>query len=84
MPLTVTPEQFAAIAAENRDLRLERTADGELVVSPPTGSESSKRNLSISIQLGLWAEANESLGVAFESSGRFKLPSEATRAADAS
>jgi len=37
MPLTVTPEQFAASAAENRDLRLERAANGELIVNPPTG-----------------------------------------------
>lgn len=82
--LHVSEEEFTAIAAANGDLRLERTADGELIVNPPTGSESSKRNLSISIQLGIWAEANESLGVAFESSGGFKLPSGATRAADAS
>ena len=33
--LHVSQEEFAAIAAANRDLRLERTADGELIVSPP-------------------------------------------------
>lgn len=49
--LTVTPEQFEAIAAENPDLRLERTASGKLIVNPPTGSESSKRNVSITAQL---------------------------------
>ena len=32
--LYLTPEQFEAIA--NRGLRLERTADGELIVNPPT------------------------------------------------
>ncbi|WP_017324063.1 Uma2 family endonuclease [Synechococcus sp. PCC 7336] len=82
--LHVTDAEFAAIAAANRDLRLERTADGELIVNPPTGSESSRRNISITSQLWIWAEANEDLGVAFESSGGFKLPSGATRAADAS
>jgi hypothetical protein len=30
--LQVTPEQFAAIAPHNRDLRLERTAKGELSI----------------------------------------------------
>lgn len=82
--LHVSQEEFAAIAAANRDLRLERTADGELIVNPPTGSESSRRNISITAQLWLWAEANPELGVAFESSGGFTLPSGATRAADAS
>lgn len=82
--LHVSPEEFAAIAAANRDLRLERTADGELIVNPPTGGESGRRNLSISIQLGMWAEANEELGVAFDSSTGFRLPSGATRAPDAS
>jgi len=33
--LHVTQEQFEALAAANRDLKLERTADGELVVNPP-------------------------------------------------
>lgn len=84
MPLTVTPEQFAAIVAENRDLRLERTAKGELIVNPPTGSVSGNRNLRISIQLGIWAEANEVLGIAFDSSTGFQLPNGATRAPDAS
>ena len=60
--LHVSQEEFAAIAAANRDLRLERTADGELIVNPPTGSESSRRNISITAQLWLWAEANPELG----------------------
>ena len=42
--LQVTREQFVALAAANRDLRLERTASGHLIVSPPTGSESGRRN----------------------------------------
>jgi Uma2 family endonuclease len=37
--LYVTQEQFAALAAANRDLRLERSAKGELIVNPPTGWE---------------------------------------------
>ncbi len=82
--LHVTQEEFAAIAAANRDLRLERTADGELIVSPPTGGESGRRNLSISAQLWNWAEANPDLGVAFDSSTGFALPDKATRAPDAS
>jgi len=84
MPLTVTPELFAAIAAENPDLRLERTASGKLIVNPPTGGVSGKRNFSITGQLFLWCEKYESLGEGFDSSTGFKLPNGATRAPDAS
>lgn len=83
LSLRVSREDFAAIAAANRDLQLERTAAGELVVSPPTGGESSQRNLGIGAQLWIWTEANESLGVAFDSSGGFELPNGAIRSPDA-
>ena len=31
----VTEEQFQMLATANRDLRLERTANGELIIMPP-------------------------------------------------
>ncbi len=82
MPLTVTPELFAAIAAENPDLRLERTASGKLIVNPPTGGESSRRNIKISRYLDEWTDIHG--GVCFDSSGGFDLPGGDTRAPDAS
>ncbi len=81
--LQVTPEQFAAIAAVNPDLTLERTATGELVVNLPTGGETGKRNLRISTQLGNWYEAHPELGEAFDSSTGFTLPNGANRSPDA-
>ena len=82
--LHVTPEQFEALAVANRDLRLERTAQGELIVNPPTGGESGARNLSISTQLGNWYEEHEELGEAFDSSTGFRLPNGSDRSPDAS
>jgi len=82
--LKVTQEQFEALAVANRDLRLERTAEGELIVNPPTGGESGKRNLSITTQLGVWFETHENLGEAFDSSTGFRLPNGAERSPDAS
>ncbi|UAJ72167.1 Uma2 family endonuclease [Synechocystis sp. PCC 7339] len=82
--LQVTPEQFAQLAIANRDLRLERTATGALIVNPPTGSESGNRNARIITQLGVWSEANENLGEIFDSSAGFKLPNGANRSPDAS
>ncbi len=82
--LLVTQEQFAALAAANRDLRLERTAQGELIVNPPTGWETGERNRSLTGQLDRWYEEHEDLGKAFDSSTGFILPNDATRSPDAS
>jgi Uma2 family endonuclease len=82
--LYVTQEQFAALAAVNRDLKLERTAQGELIVNPPTGWETGERNRSLTGQLDRWYEENEDLGKAFDSSTGFILPNGATRSPDAS
>ncbi|MEG4346407.1 Uma2 family endonuclease [Microcoleus sp. A003_D6] len=82
--LFVSSEQFETLALANPDLRLERTAEGELIVNPPTGGESGSRNLSISGQLDRWCEANEDLGKGFDSSTGFILPNGARRSPDAS
>lgn len=82
--LYVTQEQFIALSAANKDLKLERTAKGELIVNPPTGWETGERNRSITGQLDRWYEDNEDLGKAFDSSTGFILPNGATCSPDAS
>jgi len=42
--LKVTLEQFEQIARVNRDLRLERDSNGELIVMPPTGGNTGRFN----------------------------------------
>ncbi|MDY6785468.1 MAG: Uma2 family endonuclease [Cyanobacteriota bacterium] len=84
MALRVTPEQFEVLAIANGDLRLERTATGELIVNPPAGSESGKRNSSLTGQLDRWQEEREDLGEVFDSSAGFTLPNGAIRSPDAS
>jgi Uma2 family endonuclease len=82
--LYVSQEQFAALAAANRDLKLERTATGELIVNPPTGWETGGYNWSISGELYLWWRNSGEPGKAFDSSTGFILPNGATRSPDAS
>jgi Uma2 family endonuclease len=82
--LLVTQEQFAALAATNGDLRLERTAQGELIVNPPTGWETGRRNCSISGELYLWWRNAGEQGEVFDSSTGFILPNGATRSPNAS
>lgn len=81
--LELTDAVFAQLCRANPDLRLERTARGELIFMPPAGTESGGRNLELSIQLGLWAKQT-GLGRAFDSSAGFTLPNGAVRAPDAS
>jgi Uma2 family endonuclease len=83
LTLTVSHEQFVELALANRELQLERTAAGELIVNPPTGGETGKRNLSIEAQLWLWNQQAK-LGEAFNSSTGFHLPNGADRSPDAS
>jgi len=43
--LTITQEQFKKIATVNRDLRLEKNAQGQLIIMPPTGGSTGKKKL---------------------------------------
>jgi len=81
--LHVTPEQFTALATCNRELQLERTAKGELIVNPPTGWETGERNWSISGELYIWWRNSGEPGKAFDSSAGFTLPNSAIRSPDA-
>ncbi len=78
----LTLEQFRELCRDNRDIRLELTAKGELIVMPPTGWESGKRNSNLNLDLGLW-NRQTGLGVVFDSSTGFILPNGATRSPDA-
>ena len=80
---SVTPEQFEELCSKYSDLRLELTSTGELIVMPPTGSETGVRNADLTIQLGVWAKKDGS-GVCFDSSTGFALPNGARRSPDAS
>jgi Uma2 family endonuclease len=79
---TLTHEQFRELCRSNRDVQLELTAQGELIVVPPTGWESGKRNASLITRLSVWSEVNAT-GFVFDSSTGFSLPNGAVRSPDA-
>jgi Uma2 family endonuclease len=83
LEINLTDEQFFQLCQNNRDLRFERTADGELIIMPPTGGTTSDRNAELTYQLRAWSRQNN-LGKSFDSSGGFKLPNGADRSPDAS
>ena len=81
--IELTDDQFFQLCQHNRDLRLERTAEGELIIMPPTGWESGNRNAKLTTRLENWAET-DGTGLTFDSSTGFKLPNGADRSPDAS
>ncbi|PSF38120.1 hypothetical protein C7H19_06520 [Aphanothece hegewaldii CCALA 016] len=79
----LTDEQFYQLCQDNRELKFERNARGDLIIMPPTGGETGNRNIEIAYQLQSWSRQND-LGIAFDSSTGYKLPNGANRSPDAS
>jgi Uma2 family endonuclease len=77
----LTHEQFEQLAIANRDLRLELTANGELILMPPTGGNTGRRNSDLTYQAQAWNRQAQ-LGEVFDSSTVFRLPNGAERSPD--
>ncbi len=77
-----TEDKFFLLCQINRDLRLERTVEGDIIIMPPTGGVTGNRNQEITRQLGNWTK-DDKTGAAFDSSTGFKLPNGANRSPDA-
>ena len=87
-PLTLTlnqvalsDEQFYNICQNNRELKFERTTQGDLIIMSPVGGESGNREADLLIDLGIWNRQTK-LGFIFSSSTIFKLPNGADRSPD--
>ena len=81
--IKITDEQFFQLCQNNRELRFERNANGELIIMPPTGGETGNKNARITQQVMNWTDV-DGTGIAFDSSTCFKLPNGADRSPDAS
>ncbi|MBA3354965.1 MAG: Uma2 family endonuclease [Pyrinomonadaceae bacterium] len=79
--IRLTATQFEQLCSDNRDLRLELTFEGELIVMPPTGSKTGLRNARLNLRLGNWAEI-DGTGICFDSSTGFTLPNGAKYSPD--
>ncbi|MFM6309845.1 MAG: Uma2 family endonuclease, partial [Dolichospermum sp.] len=81
--IDMTDDQFFQLCQNNRELRFERNANGELIIMSPAGGETGNRNGRLNQQLFNWTDA-DGTGIAFDSSTGFKLPNGADRSPDAS
>jgi Uma2 family endonuclease len=81
--ITLTDEQFFQLCQDNQDLKFERTANGHLIIMPPTGGATGDRNSELNFQIRAWNHQTK-LGKVFDSSTGFKLPNGADRSPDVS
>lgn len=80
--LFATDDDLMRISSDNPGWHVERTADGALTMTPPTGAASAKRNARLTHMFFEWAEANGY--IAFDSNGGFRLLDTSVVALDAS
>ena len=81
--IDISDEQFFQLCISNPDTKFERNANGEIIVMPPTGGETGRRNASLIGRFIIWNEQTK-LGEVFDSSTGYKLPNKANRSPDVS
>src|SRR5262245_1945245 len=79
----ISVEAFGRLCSEASDHRLERTAEGTLIMMSPAGADSSGRNIELTTALHFWAK-QDGRGKAFDATAGFTLPNGAIRSPDAS
>lgn len=78
----LTEDEFFAFCQANRQLKFERRADGTITYMSLTGGDTGRRNTKLVSRLDRWTEES-GLGLIFDSSTGFRLPSGAVRSPDA-
>lgn len=76
--------ELAAFCRENPALRIERDTNGQLLLMPPTHSDSGRINARINLEIGLWWRQSPRSGEFFDSNTGFTLPDGSMRSPDAS
>src|SRR5947209_18788137 len=75
--LDMDDDQFFAFCQQHDELRLERTAEGDLIVQSMAGGYQGARSAELTGQLAAWAE-QDGTGEGFASCVGFSLPNGAT------
>lgn len=79
--LHLTDKKFSQLCEANRDLNLELSAKGELVIVPGVGGEKGIQEAELIFKVGIWNDQKK-LGIVFSSSTLFSLPNGAKRSPD--
>ena len=81
--IDISTDQLLELSSINDDLRFELSAEGDLIIMSPTGSEIGDSCSEINFQLRSWAK-QDGAGRVFGSSTGFALPNGAKRSPDVS
>ena len=81
--INMTDEQFVKFCADNGELRIELTAERELIIMPPANSDTGHKNYTIIGELYVWSK-QDGTGLGFDSATGFTLPNGAIRSPDLS
>ena len=81
--IDLSDEQFFQLCISNPDTKFERNPDGKIIIMPPTGGETGRRNANLIGQFIIWNEQSK-LGQVFDSSTGYRLPNGANRSPDVS
>lgn len=75
--------EFFEFCQLNKDFRIERTSEGDLIIMPSAGGKTGRINFALNTLFGQWADKDGS-GIGFDSSTGFTLPNGAKRSPDLS
>lgn len=79
----MTSDEFWEFCSKNPKLNAELTKEGDVIIMPPTGFETSDRNAELITQLRMWSK-KDGRGKVADSNGGFILSNGATRSPDSS
>ena len=78
----LTEDEYFEFCVSQRELRIEMTSEGQMIVMMPVGGEGSHRNLFLTGRFFTWSETDPT-GIGFDATGGFRLPNKAKRSPDA-
>ncbi|MEG4587958.1 Uma2 family endonuclease [Microcoleus sp. MOSTC5] len=81
--MQMTDDEFFEFCQLNRNLRIERSQEGEILLLTLVGGISSNRNAILTGELGIWTKG-DGTGIAFASCTGFTLSIDSVRSPDAS
>ena len=75
----MTDDKLFAFCAANKELRIERDEEGQLIIISPAGGISGNLNFKLTTIFCGWVEKNSHLGYGFDSATGFRLPNKSMR-----
>lgn len=80
----MTDDELFELCVANKELRIERDEEGQLIIMSPAGGITGNINFKLTVIFGQWLEKNPHLGYGFDSATGFRLPDKSMRSPDVS